>query len=275
LRDKLLSAGLRDSLVKTSAGLDRVFEAQRTTLGCATAQPDPGCDVEVRVLYQVLRALPPEMTFAMILAGFELASRDPRVVGFNLVQPEDDYTAMRDFSLHMRMIQTLRPLYPTVKVTLHAGELAPGLVPPEGLRFHIRESVRVAGASRIGHGVDIAQEEDAVPLLQEMARRNILVEIALTSNAGILGVRGKDHPLHLYMTYGVPVALSTDDEGVSRSDMNMEYKRAVEEQGVTYADLKTMARNSLRYSFADEVTKTRLLRELDAAFGSFEGVYGH
>jgi adenosine deaminase len=47
----------------------------------------------------------------------------------------------------------------------------------------------------------------------------------------------------------VPVALATDDEGVSRSDMTHEYERAVEEFGLSYTDLKTMARTSLEHAF--------------------------
>src|SRR5262249_14528250 len=41
----------------------------------------------------------------------------------------------------------------------------------------------------------------------------------------------------------------TDDEGVSRSDMTHEYLRAVEDQGLSYLQLKTMARQSLEHSF--------------------------
>jgi hypothetical protein len=48
---------------------------------------------------------------------------------------------------------------------------------------------------------------------------------------------------------GVPVALSTDDEGVSRIDLTREYVRAVETYALTYADLKELVRNSLEYSF--------------------------
>jgi hypothetical protein len=51
------------------------------------------------------------------------------------------------------------------------------------------------------------------------------------------------------MKYGVPVALATDDEGVSRSDMTHEYLRAAETYGLSYADLKRMARESLEHSF--------------------------
>ena len=92
-------------------------------------------------------------------------------------------------------------------------------------------------------------EHDPLGLLREMAQRNVLVEICLTSNDVILGVKGEDHPLPVYMKYGVPVALATDDEGVSRSDMTHEYLRAVQEYGISYKGLKRMARLSLEHSF--------------------------
>jgi hypothetical protein len=46
------------------------------------------------------------------------------------------------------------------------------------------------------------------------------------------------------LKYGVPVALATDDEGVSRSDMTREYLRAVQNQGLSYEELKRMARQA-------------------------------
>jgi len=133
---------------------------------------------------------------------------------------------------------------------LHAGELAPGLVPPEGLRFHIRDSVRLGHAERIGHGVDITYEDGHEQVLKEMAEKHVLVEICLTSNDAILGVRGAQHPLKTYLDNKVPVALATDDEGVARSDMTSEYVRAVETYDfLRYKDLKRMARMSLEHSF--------------------------
>jgi adenosine deaminase len=136
-----------------------------------------------------------------------------------------------------------------VGVTLHAGELTLGLVPPDDLRFHIREAVEVAKARRIGHGVDLAYERDALQLLAEMKRRNVLVEICLTSNDVILGVKGPQHPLPSYLQAGVPVTLVTDDEGVSRIDLTNEYLRAAETYGLGYRQLKQFSRNSLTYSF--------------------------
>ena len=69
---------------------------------------------------------------------------------------------------------------------------------------------------------------------------------------------------------GVPVALSTDDEGVARSEMTMEYVRAAQQQLLAYREIKAMARASLRHSFADDELRTRLIRELDSAFVAFE-----
>ena len=93
---------------------------------------------------------------------------------------------------------------------------------------------------------------------------------SLSSSDGILGVRGKRHPIRTYLRHGVPIALATDDEGVSRSTLTLEFRRAVEEQGLDYRTIKAMATNSIAYSFVEDSTKTRLLRELGDAFNRFE-----
>jgi adenosine deaminase len=249
LREKLLAAGLKDVSAATSKKLAEDDARAHTELKCETAESEPGCGVKVRYIYQVLRGLPRPAVFAQILLGFELASSDAHFVGLNLVMPEDWYVPIHDFREHMVMLDYLHGVYPKVHITLHAGEIAMGLVPPEDLTYHIRESVERGHAERIGHGVDIMNEKDPIGLLKEMAEHNVLVEINLTSNDQILGVSGDEHPLSMYMKYGVPVALSTDDEGVARSDMTHEYLRAVEAQHLSYADLKRMARQSLEHSF--------------------------
>jgi adenosine deaminase len=245
-REKLLSGGLQDVIASARKHLDGDEAKVSSMLQCGTVAAAPGCEVTVRYLYQVLRGLPPESVFAQMVTGFELASTDPRFVGINLVMPEDSYVPMHDFDLHMRMLDYLHGIYPKVHISLHAGELAMGLVPPEGLRFHIRESIERGHAERIGHGVSVMNEREPLRLLREMAQRGILVEICLTSNDVILGVEG---PLPLYRRYGVPVALATDDEGVSRSDLTQEYLRAVGTYHLSYVDLKEMARQSLEHSF--------------------------
>jgi adenosine deaminase len=249
MREVFLAGGLKEIAAATSKTLAADDARVRGELKCGTPEAEPGCDLAVRYLYQVLRGLPREAVFAQIVLGFELASSDPHFVGLNLVMPEDWYVPIHDFNEHMAMLDYLHGVYPKVHISLHAGEIAAGLVKPDDLTFHIRASVERGHAERIGHGVDVMLEKDPLALMKEMADRNVLVEINLTSNDQILGVSGDDHPLPVYMKYGVPVAISTDDEGVARSDMTHEYLRAVEGYRLQYTELKRMTRQSLEHSF--------------------------
>jgi adenosine deaminase len=170
-------------------------------------------------------------------------------VGINFVQPEDGYISMRDYSLQMKMLDYLHSVYPKVHISLHAGELAPGLVPPEELRFHIRQAAEWGHAERIGHGVDVMYEDEAQGLLKELAQKHVMVEINLSSNEGILGIKGAEHPFLLYRAAHVPVALSTDDEGVSRIDLTHEYVRAALDYHLSYRDLEELARTGMEHDF--------------------------
>jgi adenosine deaminase len=253
LRDALLAAGLRDEVAIDGKQIGDAFDARNQIENCgqpsAQTSAQPACSVKIRLLYQVLRAFPPQQVFAQTLLAFEVASQDPRVVGLNFVQPEDAYMSMSEYHREMLMLDYLHSVYPTVHISLHAGELAPGLVPPDGLRFHIREAVDLGHAERIGHGVDVMYENEPQSLIKEMADRHIMVEINLTSNDVILGVNAPWHPLPIYRAAGVPIALSTDDEGVSRIDLTNEYTRAAMDFNLSYVDLKTSARTSLEHSF--------------------------
>jgi adenosine deaminase len=249
MRDALLAGGLRENVATDRAEIDALEATRNAREHCGTPEAKPACKVQVRYIYQILRSAPPERVFAQALLGYEVASVDPRVVGINFVQPEDAYLAMSQYDNQMTMLRYLHATYPKVHLSLHAGELGPGMVPPDGLRFHIHDAVEKAGAERIGHGVDVMFEDGADALLKDMAAKHVMVEINLTSNDVILGVKGKDHSLQSYIGAGVPFALSTDDEGVSRIDLTHEYVRAVIEQGLTYAQLKSSARASLEHSF--------------------------
>jgi adenosine deaminase len=249
LRDALLARGLRDEVASATAALDQAGALRRRREHCGQPDAAPACRVQIRFLCQVLRGFPKQQVFAQTLLCFETAVADPRFVGINFVMPEDGYISMSDYALHMRMIAFLRSVYPKIHLSLHAGELAPGLVPYEGLCCHIRLAVEEAKAERIGHGVDVIYENSPHDLLEEMTRRHVMVEISLTSNDVILGVSGKDHPFPLYRQFRVPVALATDDEGVSRIDLTHEYVRAVQTYGLGYGDLKEMVRTGMEHSF--------------------------
>lgn len=208
--------------------------------------------------------------FSGLYSAFAAAQRGKRVVGVNIVGPENGYVAMRDYSLHMQMFAFLKQRFPQVKLALHAGELTLGMVPPEGLRSHIHEAVWVAGANRIGHGVDIAHETDAPELLNEMRQRNVAIEVNLSSNAFILGIQNEAHPVLLYAHYHVPFVISTDDAGVSRNNLSGEYLLYASRYRPSYDDLKRVVYNSIRYSFLAEDEKREEISRLDRRFMEFE-----
>ncbi|MDQ2990562.1 MAG: adenosine deaminase [Pseudomonadota bacterium] len=218
----------------------------------------------------VLRLLAPSQVFSSMVAGFKAASQSELVVGVNIVGQESQAVSMRDYMLHMKMFRFLKTQYPKVKVALHAGELALGDVPPEGLKFHIDQAVNLAGADRIGHGIDLAHETNVLALMAKMRAAGVPVEVNLTSNEFINGVSGANHPVTLYRKHGVPFVISTDDAGVTRHDLSHEYVLFASRYKPGYAEVKKLSYDSVRYAFLPDAQKQRLMLQLDQRFVRFE-----
>jgi len=220
----------------------------------------------------VLRFMDPVDLFKNLSIAFISASDSKLVAGVNIVSPEHGENSMKDYWLHMVMFKYCHSKFPDVKYTLHAGELTLGLVQPEDLTWHINDAIYVAGANRIGHGVDIAYEANSYDLLRFMAKNNIPIEINLTSNEFILKVKENRHPFTLYKEFNVPIVISTDDAGILRTNMTEQYVLLAKRYAdVSYATIKQYVYNSINYSFIqDELVKKQLLKDLDARFKSFE-----
>jgi len=246
----LAGGGITQSVADGRKNLDQAEQKMRAVMGCDGKTPGPGCTVTVRYLNQILRAFPKEQVFAQLVAAFEIATVDPRVVGVNLVQSQDEYRALHDFDLQMRMLDYLHGVYPKVHISLHAGELTPGEVPPEEfLASHIRQSIEVGHAERIGHGLDVIYEKDAPGLLKEMAERHVLVEDCVFSHELVRGMTGDENVLPIYLRAGVPVSIATDDEGIVRSEITWYFRRGVLGYHLDYPALKKMVRASLEHAF--------------------------
>lgn len=243
-------------LAKDVAVVNDAIDGYRGALGCDSLDPPDACDVEVRFIAQVSRTGAKDTVFGQLVGAYEMAALTDGIVGANLSSPEDDTTSLNNYNLHMSMLDLLHGEYTEtglspLHITLHAGELTEEVLPPGSNHntFHIRAAVETGHAERIGHGLDILSETDSQGLLDLLRDTNILVEVCLSSNAQILEVDGQDHPLAVYLQNDVPVALATDDQGVSRSSLAGEYLRAVLDQGLDYRQLKTMARSSLAHAF--------------------------
>jgi adenosine deaminase len=272
--DEYLSAA-RETLIKDPQfqlairsaveGLDQVWSELQARWRCGTPLAEPACEVTVRYLIQGTRTQSREYVLGQWVFGFELAQVEPRVVGINLAAPEEDTRSLQNYAEEMKAVRFLSrhnqqtPGRSPVHVSLHAGELIPQVLPvtpsiPQDSLFHIRQAVQVAGAERIGHSADILGEDQvpglgAMALLEEMARKGVTVEACLTSNKQLLGLEGASHPLAAYVAAGVPFALSTDDEGIFRTNLTAEYVRAAAVHRLSYKDLKSSARTAVEKSF--------------------------
>jgi len=141
-----------------------------------------------------------------------------------------------------------------LRLTAHAGETGPA------------ESIWGAlnlRAERIGHGLTAARDPD---LVEELAYRQIPVEICLTSNlrTGVCKAIA-EHPAKGYFDQGVMITLNTDDPALFGTTLSREYQLAQESFGFTDEHLRELARNSFEASFLPAEKKVELLGLFDAA----------
>ncbi|HUA16357.1 MAG TPA: adenosine deaminase [Verrucomicrobiae bacterium] len=141
-----------------------------------------------------------------------------------------------------------------LRLTAHAGETGP----PESIwgALNLR-------AERIGHGFTAGQDPD---LIEELAYRQIPVEICITSNlrTGVCKAIA-EHPAKSYFEQGVMITLNTDDPALFGTTLSREYQLAQENFGFTDEHLRELARNSFEASFLPAEKKLELLSLFDAA----------
>lgn len=245
LADPDFQRSIRQSIHESS----RLLTQSRRALGCHSIPSPAACALTVKFQYYVNREESLDQLFAQALAGFATAAQSNDIVGVNLVNAENGIIALRDYKAQMKIFEFLHNEYPNVHIALHAGELSPEIVQPDDLRFHIHDAVFIGHADRIGHGTDIIHEDNRTELLTYMAKKPVAVEINLTSNHKLLNIYGKKHPLQFYLKHHVPVVLSTDDEGILRTDLTHQYVEAVSRHKLDYLTIKAINRNALTYSF--------------------------
>lgn len=222
----------------------------------------------------VTRGNSPSRVFSSLVSSFLAHDRTSSIAGINIVGPENGIVAMRDYTLHMKMFRFLKNKFPKTRLSMHAGELVLGMVPPDGLQSHIREAIEIAGANRIGHGIDIFYERKSYELLEKMKELNIVVEAIISSNEFILGVKNHEHPMLVYKAHGIPLVIATDDAGVSRSSLTNEYLMYADRYSPTYDEIKMLIYNSIQYSFLSDTDKRKHLTDLDNRFLQFEQLMG-
>ncbi len=223
----------------------------------ALASPEArATGVEVRLQNALLRFTPVAEQRLRELYAVTDRYRD-LFVGVNMVGREDN-----DKGYPLRFLPVLRELrhrYPDINLSIHAGEV-------DEPNSHIRDTL-LLGAQRIGHGVNLISDPDT---MLRMRNGPWLVEINLISNLLLEYVSDyAQHPFPEYLRTGIPVALSTDDRGMWDSNLTDEFYVAVREFNLSWEEILTLSRNSLKYSFLDAATKQRLLEQYDKRIAAF------
>jgi aminodeoxyfutalosine deaminase len=141
-----------------------------------------------------------------------------------------------------------------LRLTAHAGESAGAESVWGALNLH---------AERIGHGLTAAQDPE---LVEELATRQIPVELCLTSNlrTGCCPSLA-EHPVRNYFDQGVMITLNTDDPAMFETSLAREYQLAQQAFAFTDEHLRELARNSFEASFLPAERKLGFLNLFDAA----------
>lgn len=179
------------------------------------------------------------------------------VVGIDLLANEKQSSAL----------QAAQAIYPyfdqnkktNLALTMHAGEL--------GDANNARDA-SLFGVQRIGHGVQLWLN----PLTIEWFRYNkIGIEINLTSNVKLTAISSiAAHPFLNYLRLGIPVALSTDNDGIFKTSIVKECETAILNTDIQYSELRQMILNSIQLAFVDSKTKWQLFRQLTEKLKRFE-----
>lgn len=141
-----------------------------------------------------------------------------------------------------------------IPVTIHAGEAA-------GWES-VKEAVDVLHASRIGHGVRIAENDVFAERIKDSG---IVLEVCVTSNVHT-GVCPdyKSHPLPVFYKKGIRTTINTDDRGVSNIDLTHEWDVVQTKCGLEIDDVLDMNILAIDAAFCPPADKKTLKDKIQA-----------
>ena len=212
--------------------------------------------MEARVIVAAMRQHDDSAEVARVAASF----RGRGVVAFDLAGPEAGFPA----SLHREACRLAGDS--GLGLTIHAGE-------GDGVPS-VADALE-CGAERLGHGVRIAEDvvwEDGAairlgPVAAAVRDRRIALEVSPSSNLDTKAYPSiAEHPVGNLHRAGFTVTLNTDNRLMSGTSMSREFSLAVEHQGFTVADLRTVTLQAVDAAFCDDETRNRLRERLEDGY---------
>ncbi len=174
------------------------------------------------------------------------ASITKYIVGVDLAGDE----ASSPTEAHEALIQYAKSK--NLNITLHAGEC--------GCVKNVYDAIQY-GARRIGHGVAIFQDEQALSWVKE---HDVLLEFCPNSN---LQTKAIDTlatlDLPKLMEQEVAFLINTDNRTVTQTTLMDEYALLLEHRLLDMADIQKINYGAIDYSFACQTTKDKLKRHFE------------
>jgi len=137
-------------------------------------------------------------------------------------------------------------------ITVHAGEWDG----PD----NIRNAIHLLHPTRLGHGVRSIEDPQ---LMEEIKERNIVLETCPTSNiATNIYPDYVSHPVKRLFDAGIKITVNSDDPPFFNASIAGEYE-VMANLGLSVKELRSLTENAIKYSFCDQVTKEKLLKNLN------------
>ncbi len=177
------------------------------------------------------------------VAALAVEFRHRGVVGLDLAGDESQYPAT-----------PFAPIFQEARraglhITVHAGEWAGA--------GNVTEAIEALAAERIGHGIRVLEDPNAVALARE---RGIVFEVCPTSNyqSGVIPELHV-HPLPDMLRAGLRATINTDDPSVSGIDLSHEFDLAHRTLGLSPQTLWQCTATALEGAFVAPELRAKML----------------
>ena len=201
-------------------------------------------DIKGNYILSILRTFPKDNIKAVIDAGATFLGKG--IVAFDLAGAElpgfcHEFVEYTDYAKSLGY-----------QITIHAGE--------QGVGQNVEDAIRLLGASRIGHGIDIQDHDAAYGLVKQVG---IALETCPSSNIQTKAVAAlNEHPIKDFYLDQLAVTINTDNRTVSNTTMTAEVKKVMEAFDLSLDDYTKIYRISVNKSFASEAVKMHLLIQI-------------
>ncbi len=221
------------SLQTVLDGLDHACTEARTRYGISS-----------RLILCFLRHLSEEDGFAMLTAAMPHLDR---IHGVGLDSSEKDHPPAK----FARLFARCREL--GLHIVAHAGE--------EGPPAYVFEAIDILKADRIDHGV---RASDDPRLMARLAREQIPLTVCPLSNVMLrIFPTLEAHNLKTLLDAGLKVTINSDDPAYFGGYVARNYLDTAQALGLTRAELKRIARNSLESAFVSAEERAPWLERLE------------